>query len=271
MTPIARYPAISWILLAVTAKILIAAASNIQIEPFIKITLQHPCSIVPYLCSRRACSFSPTTSFCAGADGNVYSDAKIFVANHHVLAHSESVILAQPFHSDGDGRPVRDDDNIQATTSNRTCSDVHDRLDHLDDGDFGFLGDILPTSEYNNDHLFGINSSPSVSISVSHTATARSTSPDAHDRPIAAAITDDTTAIAIVADATVAAIVAVKPRNDNAHRASLPLSTGPILSVPERRMRVTARGPPIPARHANDSTGAIPMPTAGVLPPWQVR
>ena len=45
MTPIARYPAISWILLAVTVKILIAAASNIQIEPFIKITLQHPSTI----------------------------------------------------------------------------------------------------------------------------------------------------------------------------------------------------------------------------------
>ena len=172
-----------WIFVATTVLTIIAATTDLKTRPFVTVTLPHPCSIVPYLCSPRACSFSPATSFCTGADDNVYSGAKIFVANHHVLAHSESVILAQPFHSDGDG-PVRDDDNIQATTSNRTCSDVHDRLDHLDDGDFGFLDDILPTSEYNNDHLFGTNSSPPVSISVSHTATARSTSPDARERPM---------------------------------------------------------------------------------------
>ena len=157
-------------------------------------------------------------------------DTMLTVANNTII----STLPPVPH----DPSAVRDANDLGSTTSHEGHHRVHDH--GADVHDFGFFDVIMPGADYNNDYLLETchSSAPPPRASVPRIER-DSTSPDARDRPIVAAITDDATAIAIGDDATIAAIV-VKPRNDNAHRASLPLSTGPILSVPERRMRVTA-------------------------------
>ena len=114
-----------------------------------------------------------------GVEDNAHIGDKIPIRNNHIRTHSESIILAQPFQRDGDG-PVHDDENAQTTTFHQECPDDHDDcLDRPVHEDFGFLDDFLPADDYNSDYLFETNSSPPVRISISRTATARSTSPDA--------------------------------------------------------------------------------------------
>ena len=169
-----------------------------------------------------------------------------------------------------DPSAVRGANDLDSTTSHEGHHRVHDR--GADVHDFGFFDVIMPGADYNNDYLLETCHSSAPPPRASVPRIERDSAPPPRDRPIVAAITDDATAIRHpLPTATVAAIAVVKSRNNNAHRASPPPSTGPILSGPERSLRVTARGPPIPARHANNSTDAIRMPTASVQRSWQVQ
>ena len=116
---------------------IIAAANNLHIKPFLKITLQHPSSIAPRLRSSSYPPFSPIETLHSGVDGPIAND--IFIVDSHILTHSTSIILARPFQRDGDG-PARGDDDIDDTTSHQGRLDGLDRLDHQG---FGFLDNIL--------------------------------------------------------------------------------------------------------------------------------
>ena len=58
----------SWLLVATIARSIIAATTDFKIRPIVKVTLPHPPSIVNYLCSPRARSFSPVGTLCGCVD-----------------------------------------------------------------------------------------------------------------------------------------------------------------------------------------------------------
>ena len=65
---------------------IIAANNNIHIEPFIKITLQHPLTIALQLRSPQYPPFSPVGSLRAGFDDIFYAGGKMLTQDFHILA-----------------------------------------------------------------------------------------------------------------------------------------------------------------------------------------
>ena len=125
MARIAPHPLFLKILVAVVVQSMVAGATNPKTRAIIKVTLPHPCHIVSYLCSPRARPISQVASLSGGVDDNMIAGDKILIKNLHLLAHSESLALSQPFHVDGDGA-VRTTDNITTITSHE--GRIHDHI-----------------------------------------------------------------------------------------------------------------------------------------------
>ena len=270
MARIAPHPLFLKILVAVVVSSMVAGATNLETRSIVKITLPHPCNIVPYLCSPRARSLSPVGSLSSDVDDTMNAGDKIFTKNLHLLAHSESLALSQPFHVDGGGA-VRTTDNFTTITSHE--GRPRDETTNVD-GENIMLDVGVMAAEDNSGAGLGNDSWYQDMLDEPTDDFPISTSPDARALSItnAGAIVATTTTTTTTTTTVATAVAVANPRNNHAHRASPPSSMGPILSGPEMRLRVTAQGPPeVPARHASTSTDATPMATADVLRPWQVQ